>query len=237
MIQTKNNKGASVLAIMLLVFMALLLVITASYSFIVSSRADAGIVDSRFVEVAYAKEKQLNNNVYALGSKLVIEGYYSLAKKYPNVKDSDLSVSEFNVDFQGADIGIKNKLNKNVFEFYVENNDENRNKLRIYETTSSLQKLFFWEDELEEVLALLYYPSLNVKVNLTDLGLHSFEQIDSAFNECRPISDKIKLNECLSKKLPNFDVNVDDARNVKMSTKSRFYLDKEFKSIELNAKL
>ena len=223
-----NKRGD--LAITLLVFMALLIIGVALFSFIVHSKINAIIDSGSFVDKVVADKQAIEREVFIKGQSLLIEDYYLKAKNY-EVEKSKLGYYVFSINVVDKGIGFESKWDKGDLQFFNKDEIVLMNELLIKERS------LFFEGEQQANMNIKYSPKIFVKIRLNDIGLHGFDEIDSALNECKIKDEIVKIKECLSGKLANFDVNVDDLKNVKMSTKSKFYLDKEFKSIELNAKL
>ncbi|MBS3091341.1 hypothetical protein J4217_02745 [Candidatus Pacearchaeota archaeon] len=235
-----NKKGD--VSVTLLIFMALFLVITALYSFMVYSRINTSIADPRFLEKSYQKEEMYKIEIFTKGYENIVKDYYDKTQDY--LSGNELEVSGFQIKDENGNVkNIDANKDKEMVSFI------SKEDFPIFDeiTIKDKQSRWYWrivpesvkDQQIKVLINSIYKPKIDVKINLTEMGLHDFDEIDSAVNQCKD-SDNDKIRYCLSERLGNFDVSIDVKDNVKtalFNTKKKFYIDNQLRKIEISVKL
>lgn len=216
------NKKANV-AITLLVFIALFLVGFGLFSFIIHPNIEGRVADARFVEKGFADEQIFRERMYVEGLTRIEKEFYDKTRVYPF---KDMQINEFEVNELDNLRKVKVEIKADITKLSL--ND-------------SLYFLEIYDDSKKEIyLNYLYRPNPVVEINLTKVGLHSFEDIAKAVSDCKVLDGESAVGSCFNAQLPNFDSKVSGigvARKVSFVTKKKFNIEGDLKNIEFSIPL
>ncbi|MEK6917539.1 MAG: hypothetical protein AABW51_01185 [Nanoarchaeota archaeon] len=249
-----KNKIGSV-HVTLIVFMMITTVVTSIFIFTTSeSGFETKISDARVV--------QFTSNVYDFGEfyinqageKAFVDSYIGFIQDNSFIENPKMN-SQGDVEFTKLssnldnrmlrDISPKFKDNFNSYEFKNNFMEEikdsiNKDKFRI---TNENEQFKIVVSNLEfnfssNNINVVYFPEISDLLDLNKVGLNSFDEIYTAKEKCKK-DEKIK--ECFEKELKSFNVSVEQKTDngnkyylIKLSSKKEFFINDEFKSIELS---
>jgi len=246
-----NRKGD--IAVNILVIMTLVLIGTALISFTLNlGKTEVSISDARLMENLGVKEKQIQFYLGDFGEKSLLSAYFASADNFESVSEADLK-NNINTKFKGLvssyPLEQEGVLKKDMSKLNIElNGDIMTVKLSgIILSYSHLVKdskrVYLWgfiptwmtvENSYLE-LGASYSPEFNVQLNLSKIGLHSFNDINSAYNACAGLGN---AKQCMESKLGNFEVDVqnkeDGSKLIIIKSKKKFVVDGMLKGLEIH---
>jgi hypothetical protein len=215
----KNYKRANV-SITLLVFIALFLVGFALFSFAIHPNIESRVADARFIEKGFQKEQMFKEKMFIEGSLRSEKEFYDKTRNYPF---SEMKMDDFEIN-ESSNLRIA-KLNVIGSIVKISLND-------------SLYFLEIYGGPKNEIyLDYLYRPNPVVEINLTSLGLASFDNINIAVNECKGKGNDNSIVWCLNDKLNNFESKIvldGLKRKIEFITKKEFLIDGSLEKISFN---
>ena len=249
-----NRKGQ--IAIGLLVLMTLVLTGAALYSFYNNSQSlKLQISDARFVDKVYSDELLWKITAMKQVESLTVEGYSKASIDNRNSEETEKEIE----NSIGKVLIVNDKNKSETKEASVELNDE-QVKITMEDfpisarlLLKSKERVWVWGfipassfEQIKASIGVIYRPSMITTLNLTKIGLHGFRQINSALESCKMFDTKQEIENCLQKRLVNFDITaniVNDEnwavidKSVEMKSKRVFAINGQLKKVEFKTAL
>ncbi len=188
------------------------------------------------------------NNQFMKNSCPMINNLKEFCEIDPELNDFFKTTLQESLDKRKFESGYENA---NI-ETKLENNNFNVKVSGLITTWDIKQTPTTWKIDVEDLDKLLnpdstmqieYSPEINFSFNFNDLGVNSFEEIWDYEEVCRNEKGKTKeeFQACLNEKLKYFDANVlpeieynsQKYYIVRLTSKRKFLIDDELKSIEI----
>lgn len=215
LINLKNKRGD--MAVIIVVFMTLLLVGVALYSFNTSNKAYAGVIQNpNVLDKVYVQEDQMrfylqdsleraeiktyqdfiDNELYIVNSVkkddyLIFDKPWNEEEKFKQKLTENFKTEISKYNLEGFDLGN--------LEINVEGNNvfvKMKNFNADFSTTGN-----------EVVVS--HSKEINVELDLNEFGLHSFKEISDVKESCKEITSAVEKGNCYSALLKNFDVSAE----------------------------
>ncbi|MEI6732102.1 MAG: hypothetical protein WCK90_05505 [archaeon] len=232
-----NKKGD--VAVTLFVFMVLILVSTALFSFYKSSdKIDVKISDASFVGEAIAKEDIIQTAEKEMIYNRAVSTYYEVVSSKDGL---GIKQKNFEDKFSGEIDSIIGGEESRVFILSSKGNNLTiglKDEIlfssgKILEGVKKESWAFGVFDFMkpggsvfEAALRIFYFRKTEVKIGLDEIGLHSFDTIGNAVTGC---GKSETAEACISSRLPNFKVSVSGSE-VTMESR-QYFINGELKSI------
>lgn len=182
------------------------------------------ISDAGEKAIVTSYKEMIDSGLFTGQSPTKIEGVVVFDSILPRQVDDDFTL-KFNENFksiiQGYDISYKNE----IYESRGSVNGDIFNIIGSITISGSMtikdnKRIWIWyfiptpfsEEVIKQMMAISYKPKINIIFNISEIGLHSFQDIFSASKAC--LSEK-DVQGCLSGKLVNFNVQVGEQGNYK----------------------
>jgi molybdopterin converting factor small subunit len=183
--------------------MIVVLIAVTLFSFIRSSgKGEAFFGDVHIAESVIAREDAMRFNLFEAGKRALIESYGEMAGNIETATDGELigklkdKVQKDSI-FGGKGDNIIVEGKNNSFSFSM--------KGVVYMLSTKDAN----EDTKAQSVGVNYKTDVTAEIDLRNEGLHSFGDIRDAGQECVKQETNPQIEECLGKKLFNFDVKVE----------------------------
>lgn len=244
-----KNKKADV-AVTLLVFLVMFVASTTLFVFVTNNKVtELKISDAIAIERVYTKENLVDFYLVKIIESVAVKTYIDFVEyKNENYIGSLLyNEEESTVYFQFLAVNWKEDFKKNFIE-NLKSEFKEQGYMNDYMSEIKNNAL---QDKVQskfdgEILEITFpsleindsYKKINItyhkvpysKINLTKIGLHSFDRIYEVKENCKDV-DNIEM--CFIQ-LNNFDVEVNKNNVVKLSSKNSFVVDSQIKNIEFS---
>jgi len=249
----KGKKGD--VSVTLLVMMTVGISIASLLIFYLSEKTIISELESpRPVLNVYAERELLGFYAYDVARQSVIESYNELAGSRGFISETPICEEFSGIRvFCSPDTNLKSNLENNarirffqkfkIDELKKRYREENidielgLDKINIGLENSfklKIKNITFVYSEADNKIIIRHNFDVSQEIKFDEIGLASFEEIYNKINECRSKNFK----ECF--KLENFDVNIEEESysgqgfyKIKMTSKASFWLNNEFKKIEI----
>jgi len=254
----KNKRGD--MAVVLVVFLTLLITSVSLFVFVTSSnKINAKISDAGIVNNVQIKENEAEFYIKETAEDSVVDSYTEIIQNENYIEQPAIYNSEKEVEFKDLNSGADEELNKKFnekfkgdFENY-EFEKEHLKKLKDVISKDGFSALFngqafqlninaFEMNDSSAKVNVSYTPKIFLEINLTRIGLDSFNKIYLSKEECKTGQTAEAMKTCFEDNLRNFNVEVVEKTNsanekyflVKLKSKKTFLTETGFENLEFS---
>lgn len=238
----RNKKGD--ISVLLLVFLLLFLVTYVMFLFVTrTGKVDASMGDARFLESTFYEEGQARFYLTSAAEKAIARSYIEIANEKGQMVLNNFDEATMN-------LLLKDKMSAN---FEVEKSKYNLRDIKVQSISvsgeivdiefSDFPVLADLSDSKGNLIAkAIYRPSMKIRLNITERGLNSFGQINSARGVCGALEKIDEIQGCFNRELPNFDARVEQMgkegeKVAYLVSKKRFLIESLLKSVDIGIKV
>ncbi|MEK6850710.1 MAG: hypothetical protein AABX85_03995 [Nanoarchaeota archaeon] len=250
-----NRKGD--VQVSIIVLMSLVICVFALFNFYTHfGKIKTEVADASFIDKVYAEEYGLKTSMFFMVKSKFIEEYSNV-----DLSTEDYEATEKNIKDSMDNLYLTSRLNKDEKKkLNIELND-NFISASLDEIVLSgsvmlkdKRRVWFWGivpvsssyDQVNTFVAAIYRKKIKIDIDIEKEGLHGFRQINSALESCEMFDTKKEIEDCLQKRLVNFDIVVNVVidgngaiidKSVEMKSKRVFSIDGQLKNIEFKTTL
>ena len=260
----KSKRGvAQSFSILFLVLGAIVLVGFTIFRFYLGvSAVQESLEPYQAFEELLSRENFAKKTLYVAGEEIVVKGYEDFAKSGGYILNAEQS-SSFNNYLGFTDLrtpeSMKTILNGALYP-EMENKRTSflstgeRINLNLahqmsrgfsfgYSSKGIILAINSWDEtEQRKGLYIFYRTPVSLEFNFIDMGLHSFEDVWAAKEECEGKATEAEIEKCFENRLPNFKVDakdfVVDAQGkrdyfkIDLESRRTFFLDGSFRKVK-----